>query len=128
MPGQVYVFNAMPEPVTLLLNDHLVAVSIPGVSQADGYRASEVAVPRSPETVPSSGTFGTQNVVVAAIAGGPAFTFQIGIDPTRVPPNADLQLYIAFGDALLVTGHDAQTFSGGPAGQEELALVAEHTG
>ena len=120
--GTVYVFNATPENVALILNNYLVVGGLAGVSQSTGYQAQSVQVQRSASPDPGGPEFAQRNSLIVATQSGQAYSFEVDIDPLQVQPAADLQLYVTFGSALLITPTGAGiAIQGGQPSAEQMA-------
>jgi hypothetical protein len=101
--GNVYVFNATPNTVSLFLNQHLLKASVAGVTQSNQYAPTPIAVQRNPADHAGVAQFGTDNELIVSFDAGGAQDYSITIDPNAVPITADLQLYIFFNQVVLVT-------------------------
>ena len=106
--GNVYVFNATPNTMTLLLNNHLLKASVSGVQQSNQYTPTALSVARNPADDPGVAQFGTDNTLIVSFdpAGG-SQTYSVPIDPTAIPITEDLQLYIFFNEVVLVDASGA---------------------
>jgi hypothetical protein len=126
--GNVYYFNATPNGMTLLLNDHLLNASVAGVTKAGSYKPVGNSAPRNSADNSHNATFGTNNTLaVSFTAGDQTYTFKI--DPNVVAVSNDVQLYIFFNQVVLVlpsgAGNDTQlVINGQPADKETSYLLA----
>jgi hypothetical protein len=103
MAGNVYVFNATPNVMSLFLNQHLLKASVPGVLQANSYAPTPISVARNPADNPGVAQFGSINDLVVSFDAGGAQDYPVPIDPNSLPITADLQLYIFFNEVVLVS-------------------------
>lgn len=101
--GNVYVFNATPNTMSLLLNSHVLKVSVAGVTQSNQYQPTPIVVPRNPADHSGVAQFGTDNELIVSFDAGGAQEYSITIDPNEVAITADLQLYIFFNQVVLVS-------------------------
>lgn len=104
MPGNVYVFNATANNMTLFLNDCPLN-SLNGVTPSNGYAPLSLTVPRNPSTdSPGNATFGGKNKLIVSFAasGGTSQEYEIDIPSNQAPIASDLQLYIFFNEVVLL--------------------------
>lgn len=102
--GSVYVFNATPNTMTLLLNNHILSGSTPGVQKTSSYQPSPQQVARnSAQGNPGNATFGAQNTLIVSFPTGTDQSYPVNINPNAVQITNDLQLYIFFNEVVLVT-------------------------
>jgi hypothetical protein len=101
--GNVYVFNATPNTVSLFLNSHMLKASVPGVQLSTQYTPTPTSVARNPADKPGVAQFGSDNTLIVSFDAGGAQEYSIPIDPNQIPITADLQLYIFFNEVVLVT-------------------------
>lgn len=131
MAGNVYVFNATSAAMTLILNNTLVsATALSGATQSGSYMPSSIAIPRNSSSG-DSGTsqFGGTNVLVVSYSGT-SQKFEVDINSTDNPIAADLQLYLFYNTATLVSqggqgsgipgGGGQVTITGAVISQEEV--------
>jgi hypothetical protein len=111
MAGNVYVFNATPNTMSLFLNQHLLKASVQGVQQSNSYAPTPISVPRNPADNPGVAQFGSTNDLVVSFDAGGAQDYSVPIDPNVLPITADLQLYIFFNEVVLVTPTGSGTAS-----------------
>jgi hypothetical protein len=107
MAGNVYVFNTTNAQLQLILNNTIVSTTLAGVTQSGGYAPTAVTIARNPSTGnPGTNQFGaTNNLIVSyGSGGGTSQKFAVNIDPNQNPIANDLQLYIYFNIAVLVSG------------------------
>jgi hypothetical protein len=126
MAGNVYVFNATPNTMSLFLNQHLLKASVQGVQQSNSYAPTPISVPRNPADNPGVAQFGSTNDLVVSFDAGGAQDYTVPIDPNTLPITADLQLYIFFNEVVLVspTGSGtASVISGSPTSSEKLSQL-----
>jgi hypothetical protein len=103
MAGNVYVFNATPNVMSLFLNEHLLKASVPGVLQANSYAPTPLTVARNPADHSGVAQFGTDNDLTVSFDAGGSQDYSVPIDPNQLPITSDLQLYIFFDEVVLVT-------------------------
>jgi hypothetical protein len=103
MAGNVYVFNATPNVMSLFLNEHLLKASVPGVLQANAYAPTPLTVARNPADHSGVAQFGTDNDLTVSFDAGGSQDYSVPIDPNQLPITSDLQLYIFFDEVVLVT-------------------------
>jgi hypothetical protein len=123
MAGNVYVFNATPNVMSLFLNEHLLKASVPGVLQSNSYTPTPLSVARNPADNPGVAQFGSTNDLVVSFDAGGAQDYAVPIDPNSLPITVDLQLYIFFNEVVLVspTGSGtASVISGAPTSEDKL--------
>jgi hypothetical protein len=129
MAGNVYVFNATPNTMTLFLNQHVLKSSVQGVLQSNSYAPTPFSVARSPADNPGVALFGSTNSLVVSFDAGGSQEYSVPIDPNTLPITADLQLYIFFNEVVLVspTGSgSASVIKGSTISSDKLkALQAE---
>ncbi|HKR50518.1 MAG TPA: hypothetical protein VJT72_13270 [Pseudonocardiaceae bacterium] len=102
--GRIYVFNATPHDITLVLNRKSVPKSkLAGIEQEKGYVPNMVAVDRSEETTTDKPIFATKNSLDVIFEGVP-YNFQVSIPPKDYPLAKDIQLYIFYNKVELVDG------------------------
>jgi hypothetical protein len=111
MAGNVYVFNATPNTMSLFLNQHLLKASVQGVQQSNSYAPTPISVARNPADNPGVAQFGSTNDLVVSFDAGGAQDYSVPIDPNVLPITADLQLYIFFNEVVLVTPTGSGTAS-----------------
>jgi hypothetical protein len=132
-PGTVYIFNATPNVMNLLLNNSILAVNLAGISVSGTppYAASPASAPRNPAPGnPGNATFGGQNSLVVNFPAGTAQTYPVAIPPTIQITN-DVQLYIFFNEVMLVNpsgtasnpSGTATAIQGRDSTAEEIAAV-----
>lgn len=124
MAGNVYVFNATPNTMSLFLNEHLLKASVQGVQQSASYTPTAISVARNPADNPGVAQFGSTNDLVVSFDAGGAQDYSVPIDPNSLPITDDLQLYIFFNEVVLVspTGSGtASVITGSPTSAERLA-------
>jgi hypothetical protein len=126
MAGNVYVFNATPNAMLLLLNEHVAIVNLAGIQQSNGYAPQSVTVARNPASGnPGVAQFGGTNKLTVSFPAGTAQDYPIAIDPNNQQITNDLELYIFFNECVLVS--PAGTAS--PQGQQVISgqsLPAAH--
>jgi hypothetical protein len=126
MAGNVYVFNATPNAMLLILNNHIAAANVAGVQQSSAYAPQSVTIARNPSSGDSGqAQFGGINTLIVSFPSGTSQTYPIVIDPNDQQINNDLELYIFFNECVLVS--PAGTAS--PQGQKNIqgqALSAAH--
>jgi hypothetical protein len=124
--GNVYVFNATPNTMTLLLNAHILKASVSGVQQSNQYTPTPIAVPRNPADNPGVAQFGTNNTLIVSFDAGGSQQYPVPINPNTIPITEDLQLYIFFNEVVLVdatgAGHST-VIQGSPADQAEVDRI-----
>jgi len=102
--GNVYVFNATPNTMTLILNAHLLSASTAGVQKSSSYQPSPQQVQRNAAGGnPGNATFGGQNQLLVSFPQGTSQQYPVTIDSNAVQIGNDLQLYIFFNEVVLVT-------------------------
>jgi len=111
MAGNVYVFNATPNTMSLFLNQHLLKASVQGVQQSNSYTPTAISVARNPADNPGVAQFGSKNDLVVSFDAGGAQDYSVPIDPNTLPITADLQLYIFFNEVVLVSPTGSGTSS-----------------
>ena len=112
MAGNVYVFNATPNQMALLLNNHILDASVSGVQQASNYQPSPIEVARNPSPDnPGNATFGGKNTLVVSFPSGSDQTYPVNISSNTIPIDDDVQLYIFFDEVVLVSPTGAGTSS-----------------
>jgi hypothetical protein len=112
--GNVYVFNATPNTMSLFLNNHLLKASVAGVLQANSYAPTPLTVARNPAPGdPGVAQFGTTNTLIVSFDAGGSQTYPVKVDANVLPITVDLQLYIFFNEVVLVT----------PTGSGEAAVI-----
>jgi hypothetical protein len=133
MAGNVYVFNATPNAMLLLLNNHIAASNLAGTQQSSSYAPQSVSVLRNPASGdPGVAQFGGVNSLVVSFPAGTSQTYPIVIDPNNLQIDNDLQLYIFFNECVLVspagnaTPEQQKNISGTSLSKEQAeALVNE---
>jgi len=101
--GSVYVFNATPNAMALLLNNHILSASTPGVQKSSSYQPSPQQVQRNPASGnPGNATFGGENTLIVSFLQGTSQQYPVTIS-ADLQINNDLQLYIFFNEVVLVT-------------------------
>jgi hypothetical protein len=124
--GNVYVFNATPNTMTLLLNNHILKASVPGVQQSNQYTPTPLVVARNPADNPGVAQFGTNNTLIVSFDDGGSQQYPVPIDPNKIPITEDLQLYIFFNEVVLVdatgAGHST-VIQGTAADQAEVDRI-----
>jgi hypothetical protein len=119
--AQVFVFNATPNAMVLLLNQHVLTLNLSGVQSSNGYAPQTIAVQRNAASGnPGVAQFASVNNLIVSFPNGTAQTYTIVIDPAQLQINSDLQLYIFFNEVVLVT----PTGSAGQTGQAPLQAQA----
>lgn len=126
--GSVYYFNATPNSMALLLNDHLLNASVAGVTKSGAYKPVGNSAARNPADHSHSKTFGTYNTLTVSFDAGDQ-TYKFEIDPSVVAVANDVQLYIFFNQVVLVlpsgAGADSQqVIDGQPSSKETSDLLA----
>lgn len=127
MAGNVYVFNATPNTMSLFLNNHLLKASVPGVLQSNQYAPTPLSVARNPADNPGVAQFGSTNDLVVSFDAGGSQDYSVPIDPNQLPITVDLQLYIFFNEVVLVTptgSGEADVIQGSPTSAEKLAELS----
>ena len=115
--GQVYVFNATPNAMVLLLNQHVLTLNLNGVQQSSGYAPQSIAVPRNAASGnPGVAQFAGINNLIVSFPSGTSQTYNVVIDPTQLQLGVDLQLYIFFNQVVLVS----PSGSAGQVGQAQM--------
>jgi hypothetical protein len=117
--GNVQIFNATPYNVNLLVNEYVLG-EVPGAG-GPGYTPASIVAARAPGDVGAGPQFAAKNTLIVAFEQT-AVDFVVEIDPNQVPPNADVQLYLAFDNALLVLGNSSVAIPGSPG---DLAKAQE---
>jgi hypothetical protein len=105
-PGNVYVFNATPNTMSLFLNNHMLKASVAGVLQSNQYAPTPLKVNRNASTAdPGVAQFATKNTLVVSFDAGGSQTYGVPINPNQdgLAITNDLQLYIFFNEVVLVT-------------------------
>jgi hypothetical protein len=115
--GNVQVFNATPYSVTLFVNNYVLG-RVPGAS-GPSYTPPSVVAVRTPGHLGPGPQFGTESTVVVAFEQS-AVDFTVTIDPNQVPINADVQLFLAFDNALLVLPNSSVAISGSAGDLEKV--------
>jgi len=127
--GNVYLFNATPNAMALILNNHVLAANVAGVQSSTSYQPSPNQVPRNSSTGnPGNATFGGTNVLIVSFPAGTSQTYDIDIDSNQVQIGNDMQLYVFFNQCVLVSPTGAGTsivINGQASTQEHLELVKE---
>jgi hypothetical protein len=109
--GNVYVFNLYTEPAGLILNGQGPAGTIPAPDRSSGapYTPSQVAVPRTNLTQDQlSGqiAFCQGDNYIGINFGGQQWQLRLTVpSPPNPPLEADLCLYLAYGNAYLFTAY-----------------------
>jgi len=128
--GNVYYFNATPNGMTLLLNNHLLNGNVAGVTKAGSYKPVGNSAARNSADNSHNATFGTNNTLAVSFTAGDQ-TYKFKIDPGVVAVANDVQLYIFFNQVVLVlpsgSGNDTQqVIDGQPADQQTRDLLARY--
>jgi hypothetical protein len=121
--GNVYVFNATPNTMSLFLNNHLLKTSVSGVTQSASYAPTPFSVSRNPADHSGVAQFGTYNEFIVSFDAGGSQSYSITIDPNQLSITSDLQLYIFFNEVVLVTptgDGESTVIVGQPASQPQL--------
>lgn len=101
----VYVFNATRKKIGLILNDYGLD-SMAGTASSNSYVPNVQSVPRNPSGGnPGLGQFGGTNKLSVNFpnGGGVAQHYEVDINSDTYPMTDDLQLYIFFSEAILVS-------------------------
>jgi hypothetical protein len=101
--GSVYYFNATPNAMLLLNNNHLLNANVAGIAKSGGYKAAGSSVLRDSADHTNNKTFGTDNTLVVSFPDGGSQEYPVHIDPNSVQITNDVQLYIYFNQVVLVT-------------------------
>ena len=132
--ASIYVFNATPIPMSLTLNSVPISGTLSAIQSSTGYAASTVSVLRNPGGSSGTNQFGSQNTLTVvfnpqATNPGPVQIFSIPVDPNTYPIVYDLQLYIFYGQAALISpsGSPAES-SAGVGGTPTMIEGEEATG
>lgn len=130
MAGNVYVFNATPNTMSLFLNEHLLKAGVTGVQASNQYTPSAITVARNPADHAGVAQFGSENELVVSFDAGGSQEYSVPIDPNELPITDDLQLYIFFNQVVLVTPTGAgksDVIVGNPTPQGKLQALAAAT-
>ncbi|HEX8219972.1 MAG TPA: hypothetical protein VF914_12285 [Chloroflexia bacterium] len=113
--GNVYVFNATTNDMSLFLNNHPVTGTLTGAAQATSYKPNVVSIPRVPGSGnPQIASFGGQNTLIVVFPAGGSQQYNVNVNQTLQNQQAtDLQLYIFYTDAVLVSPGAQQDNSSG---------------
>ncbi|HEX6038058.1 hypothetical protein [Longimicrobium sp.] len=129
--GNVYLFNTTANSMALLLNNHILTVSLPGVTSSNGYTPTNISAARNPASGnPGTATFGGQNVLIVSFPDGSSQQYNVDIPLSSAPITQDLQLYLFFNQVVLVINGDgtninpqsAQVIQGQPVSVDIAAL------
>ena len=102
--GNVYIFNATPNTMTLILNNSVLVSSLAGIRVASRYQPVLHETQRNPAPGdPGNATFGGTNTLIVSFPGGGSQTYPVDIDPNQIQISNDLQLYIYFNEVVLVS-------------------------
>lgn len=103
--GNVYVFNATTNDMTLILNNHPVSGTLSAAAQSTSYKPNVVSIARVPGSGnPGTANFGGQNVLIVSFPSGGSQLYNVNVNTTLQNQQAtDLQLYIFYTDAVLVS-------------------------
>jgi hypothetical protein len=134
MIGNVYVFNATPNDMTLLLNDHILDALLTGTQETSSYAPASTKAPRNAATGnPGTATFGSQNTLVVSFPDGTSQSYPVNINPDQPQIDSDLQLYIFFNQVVLVmpSGSGSEpgqsVIKGQPPSASDVAAMQEQT-
>lgn len=121
--GNVYVFNATTNDMSLFLNNHPVTGTLTGAAQSTSYKPNVVSIPRVPGSGnPQIASFGGQNTLIVVFPAGGSQQYNVNVNQTLQNQQAtDLQLYIFYTDAVLVSPGAQQDNSSG----ESMVLQGE---
>src|SRR5438105_98516 len=129
--ASVYVFNATPIPISLTLNQIPISGNLAAIQSSSGYAANSVAVARNTSSGnPGTNQFGGQNTLVVVFNPtgpnpGPVQSFNIPINPNAYPIVSDLQLYVFYGQAALISPSGAPSESAAGAAGTPMMIEGE---
>lgn len=132
--GNVYIFNATPNTVGLILNNQPLGSSLTGITSSSGYAPNSTTVARNASpTNPGNNTFGGQNTLVVYFSGGGGQTYPVNIPTSLAQLSSDLQLYVFYNEVILVSpsgtasdpGGTSQIIVGNAVSEEADAFVFE---
>ncbi|HYP40375.1 MAG TPA: hypothetical protein VEX13_08435 [Chloroflexia bacterium] len=103
--GNVYVFNATTNDMTLILNNHPISGTLSAAAQGSSYKPNVTTIARVPGSGnPQTANFGGQNVLIVSFPAGGSQLYNVNVNQTLQNQQAtDLQLYIFYTDAVLVS-------------------------
>jgi hypothetical protein len=112
--GTVYIFNATPNAMNLLLNNNILATNIAGIQQSSGYAPVATTAARNTSSGnPGNNTFGGTNSLVVAFPTGSPQPYTVNI-PSTIQITNDVQLYIYFNYCILVDPTGTATIQSPP--------------
>ncbi|MFL6137454.1 MAG: hypothetical protein ACJ74O_06605 [Frankiaceae bacterium] len=101
--GDVYIFNATPNALLLIINNQPMYGRLAGILSSSGYAPNSIAVSRnSSPSNPGNNTFGGQNTLVVYVTGGGAQSYPVNIPTSEAQLGHDLQLYVFYNEVVLV--------------------------
>jgi hypothetical protein len=101
--GNVHVFNATPNNMALILNNHVLAANIAGAQSAQNHQPSPSQASRNrADGNPGVTQFSGDNTLIVSFPDGTSQTYPVKI-PTSEVDDDDLQLHIFFNQLVLVT-------------------------
>jgi hypothetical protein len=115
--GNVYYFNATPNKVELLNNNHILKESLGGIEKSTGYVAPAGTAERNSANESGNKTFGEHNKFVVSFPDGTSQEYPVTIDSNAIHIDRDVQLYIFFNQVVLVT----------PEGNGSATVIAGRT-
>jgi hypothetical protein len=103
--GNVYVFNATTNDMTLILNNHPISGTLSGAAQGSSYKPNVTTIARVPGSGnPQTANFGGQNSLIVSFPSGGSQVYSVPVNQTlQNQQGTDLQLYIFYTDAVLVS-------------------------
>jgi hypothetical protein len=103
--GNVYVFNATTNDMTLILNNHPISGTLSAAAQGSSYKPNVVSIARVPGSGnPQTANFGGQNALIVSFPSGGSQMYEVDVNQTLQNQQAtDLQLYIFYTAAVLVS-------------------------
>ncbi|MDT3395910.1 hypothetical protein RKE29_04500 [Streptomyces sp. B1866] len=106
--GKVYIFNATPYQVTMVLNNKAIMSPLNGIKVENEYKAEVKPVKRNPADHSGTNEFGTYNTLAVSYDDGNPVPFPVTIYQSDHPIGQDLQLYL-FEDQVTLVSKDGKT-------------------
>ncbi|HEX8336174.1 MAG TPA: hypothetical protein VF621_05550 [Pyrinomonadaceae bacterium] len=128
--GNVYIFNATVQELTLTINEVQTDKKLPPMkATADGYTFGTMTVPRTEDAKPRRAVFGDENTLRVTRKQG-SDNYQVDIDPDQHPLEQDVQMVIFYkGMVYAINGVVLKsTFTAGPAAEIKELLAAASSG
>jgi hypothetical protein len=105
--GNVYYFNATPNAMLLLNNNHILNGNLAGTQKANGYAPNTGTIGRSSADKSGNETFGEQNKLVVSFPAGTSQEYEVDINSNEIHIERDVELYIFFNQVVLVSPEGA---------------------